>query len=109
MPNDDYILSVEFINKHDSDTDIANNLDKAVIIKNITFNNITSPKFVWAGIYKPEYPEPWATEQQNQNIVLLPQLPAHNYLSWNGKWTLTFSVPIFTWIHHIENLGWIYD
>lgn len=105
LPDNDYVLSVEFTNKHDSDTDIANNLDKAVIIENIVFNDISSPKFVWAGEYRPQYPEPWASEQQN----LSPVLTSHNYLSWNGKWTLTFSMPIFTWIHKIEDFGWIYD
>jgi hypothetical protein len=36
-------------------------------------------------------------------------LKNHTYLSWNGKWTLTFDVPVFTWIHRVQNLGWIYD
>jgi hypothetical protein len=101
----EYQLSVEFLNKLDSDTDIVNGVDKAVIIDQIIFNNIQSPKFVWAGVYRPVYPESWASQQQN----LEPLLKSHNYLGWNGKWTLTFSVPIFTWIHRTENLGWIYN
>lgn len=105
LESGEYDLSVEFINKLDSDTDIVNDIDKAVIIDLITFNNIQSPKFVWHGIYEPIYPEPWASQQQN----LEPRLTNHNYLGWNGKWTLTFTIPIFTWIHKIENLGKIYD
>jgi hypothetical protein len=101
----EYQLSVEFLNKLDSDTDIINNVDKAVIVDQIIFNGIQSPNFVWNGKYCPIYPEPWASEQQN----LEPLLKSHNYLSWNGKWTLTFSMPIFTWIHQTENLGWIYN
>lgn len=31
------------------------------------------------------------------------------YLGWNGLWVLEFELPIFTWIHKLENLGWIYD
>jgi hypothetical protein len=101
----EYQLSVEFLNKLDIDTDTVNNIDKAVIVDQITFNDIQSPNFVWAGEYCPKYPEPWASQQQN----LEPLLKSHNYLGWNGKWTLTFSVPIFTWIHQTENLGWIYN
>lgn len=104
-----YRLSLEFINKQDSDTDLEHNYDKAVIIDSIKFNNIRSERFVWQGIYQPKYPEPWASEQRSQGLVLDPQIKSQTYLGWNGKWTLTFSMPIFTWIHKTENLGWIYD
>jgi hypothetical protein len=101
-------LVVEFCNKKDTDTVPDQNLDKAVIIKNIAFFGISDPKFVWAGEYEPLYPEPWASQQREQGIELQPRLTGHNYLSWNGKWTLTFDVPVFTWIHKTQNLGWIY-
>ena len=65
---------------------------------------IQDPKFAWAGIYRPEYPEPWASEQTN----LATELSSHTYLGWNGTWRLTFGVPVFTWIHQVQNLGWIY-
>jgi hypothetical protein len=42
----EYQLSVEFLNKLDTDTDIVNNIDKAVIVDQITFNNIHNP--VWS-------------------------------------------------------------
>ena len=105
LPLGNYDLTVEFTNKSDSDTDTANNKDKVVVVEKIVFNSIESPRFIWNGVYQPCYPEPWASEQQN----LEPLLKSHNYLSWNGKWTLTFSVPIFTWIHSTEDLGWIYN
>jgi hypothetical protein len=101
-------LSVEFLNKQDSDTVPEQGLDKAVMIESVSFFGITDPKFVWAGIYTPNYPEPWATQQRSQGIVLAPQLKSHNYLSWNGKWALTFTMPVFTWVHKTQDLGWIY-
>ena len=101
-------LSVEFLNKQDSDTVPESGLDKAVIIENVSFFGISDPKFVWAGVYTPNYPEPWATQQQSQGVALKQHLTPHNYLSWNGKWTLTFTVPVFTWIHQTQDLGWIY-
>jgi hypothetical protein len=92
-------LNVELIEKQDQE---------AVIIDQISFFGITDPKFAWAGVYEPQYPEPWATEQRSQGQVLESQLCPHTYLGWPGKWTLTFSVPVFTWIHRTQNLGWIY-
>lgn len=31
-----------------------------------------------------------------------------SYLGWNGMWKFQFEIPIFTWIHKLEGLGWIY-
>jgi hypothetical protein len=101
-------LIVEFLNKQDIDTVPEQGLDKAVIVENVSFFGISDPKFVWAGVYTPNYPEPWATQQRSQDVVLKQHLTQHNYLSWNGKWRLTFTVPVFTWIHQTQDLGWIY-
>jgi hypothetical protein len=99
------ILSVELLNKTDADTIPDKGLDKAVIIESVNFFGIHDSRFVWAGEYQPNYPEPWYSEQ---TIKPAPLLKSHTYLSWNGKWTLTFEVPVFTWIHQMQNLGWIY-
>jgi len=101
-------LTIEFLNKTNQDTIPDQNLDKAVLIESVAFFGISDPRFVWAGIYEPNYPEPWATEQQNLGVVLHPQVTNCNYLSWNGTWTLTADVPVFTWIHKVQNLGWIF-
>lgn len=94
-----HTLEIEHVNKHPHDATTA------LIVKSIIFNDITSDKFVWQGVYTPDYPEPWASEQ----TLLAPELPANNYLGWNGVWRLTFTAPVFTWIHQVEDLGWIYD
>jgi hypothetical protein len=80
-----------------------------VRITSLAFNGIASAKFIWHGRYCPEYPEPWATEQQAQGLVLESEISNTDYLGWNGEWSLDFTVPVFTWIHKTENLGWIYD
>jgi hypothetical protein len=100
--NKSSVLTVELLNKTDADT--VDGLDKAVVIESVGFFGISDPKFVWAGEYRPEYPEPWASQQHG----LKPLLKSHTYLGWNGKWTLTFDVPVFTWIHKTQDLGWIY-
>jgi hypothetical protein len=81
---------------------------EAVIIEQVDFFGIADPKFAWAGVYEPKYPEPWAGQQRLQGVALKPHLNPHTYLGWPGKWTLTFDVPVFTWIHRTQNLGWIY-
>lgn len=106
LPKNDYQLSIELLNKQDIDTDVLTGADKAVIIERVTFNDIDDDRFVWAGEYRPQYPEPWYSEQ---SITPNPLLKNHTYLGWNGKWTLAFSLPIFTWIHKVQHLGWIYD
>ena len=82
---------------------------EAVIVESMSFFGIDDPRFVWAGVYSPVYPEPWHTEQKQQGKLWEAQLAGHTYLSWPGKWQLTFDVPVFTWIHKIQNLGWIYS
>lgn len=93
-------LNIELIDRQDQE---------AVIVESVSFFGINDARFAWAGVYKPKYPEPWATEQLSQGVVLKPQLCPHTYLSWPGKWTLTFEVPVFTWMHKVQNLGWIYN
>ena len=101
-------LVIEFLNKTNQDTIVESGLDKAVNIEKISFFGISDPKFIWSGVYVPIYPEPWASEQAKNGVVLKQHLTDQTYLAWNGKWTLTFNVPVFTWIHNIQNLGWIY-
>lgn len=105
--NFDYIsvnnssLIVEFLNKTNVDTIVDKNLDKAIIIEDISFFGISDPKFIWAGIYTPIYPEHLTTQPKTLTNV--------TYLGFSGQWKLDFTVPVFTWIHKIQDLGWIYD
>lgn len=99
-------LTIVFDNKTNQDTNISLGLDKAIFIKEIEFFGINDPRFVHAGIYYPKYPEPWASQQPSQPPETISPC---QYLGFNGKWTLTFSIPVFTWIHKIQDLGWIYD
>lgn len=92
-------LEVVFMNKPATDPDMA------AIIDSVEFFGISDPRFVWAGVYTPQYPEPWLSEQKQKPPE---QLPQQNYLGWNGRWRLDFSVPVFTWMHQTLNLGWIY-
>lgn len=94
-------LEIEHYGKKDTDTDVKTGADVAVVVEEIKVNGISSPRFVWAGIYRPDYP-PHLVDQPKE-------LKYSNYLGWNGVWSLDIGLPSFTWIHHIENLGWIYE
>jgi hypothetical protein len=93
-------LEIVFMNKPELDHDMA------VVIDQVEFFGVTDPKFVWAGVYTPKYPEPWHSQQ---SVKPPAELPQQNYMGWNGRWRLNFDVPVFTWIHQTLNLGWVYQ
>jgi hypothetical protein len=95
IASDNSNLVVEHYNKAAAD------VDTAVEIVNVGFFGITDPRFVWAGVYYPDYPEHYPDKTS--------PLPGHTYLGWNGVYRLEFSVPVFTWIHQVQNLGWMYQ
>jgi len=97
---DTVALTIEHFNKHDHD------IDTAVEITGISFYGISDPKFLWAGAYYPDYPKTWYSQQTEPPAECL---PGQTYLGWNGVYKLQFSVPIFTWIHQVQDLGWIYE
>lgn len=92
-------LTVEHFGKDGNDPETA------VEIIDISFFGISDPKFAWAGVYYPKYPEPWYSQQIPRPVD---SLPAQTYLGWNGIYRLEFSVPVFEWMHKTLNLGWIY-
>lgn len=96
-------LEIDFNNKNYQET--GQDQDMAVLIRRIEFFGISDPRFVWQGIYKPEYPQPWFGQQI---IPPAAQLSPHDYLGWNGRWRLDFDLPVFVWMHRVLALGWIY-
>jgi len=95
MPRGTVRFWLEFLNKKHDDTDLERGLDKAVKIMSICLNQISSPRFVWQGMYVPDH-----TKQH---------LMYHDYLGWNGIWFLDLDLPVFSWIHRVENLGITYE
>lgn len=99
----DHRLEIEMSDKPELDS------DQGLALSNLRFGRICDKLFVWQGVYRPTYPEPWATEQKDKGYELPPEIRNTDYLGWNGTWSLMFSCPVFTWIHRVQNLGWIYD
>lgn len=107
--DDTLVLSVEHWGKTSDDHNLMEDLDTAVIVDRIVLNGIESPRFIWQGLYTPHYDVDYIEDCKRRGVELEPVLKNCNYLGWNGTWKLEFSAPVFTWIHKIENLGWIYD
>jgi len=94
IATDQTVIKVHHVDKLDSDPTTA------VEIVSVSFFGITDPRFVWAGVYRPDYPA---------HLTGPSELPGQHYLGWNGIWQLEFSVPVFTWMHQKLNLGWLYQ
>jgi hypothetical protein len=92
---------ISYNNKNYNECILDQNLDMAVEIESVSFESITLDRFKWAGEYRPDYPSDYPDKQ--------PVIKSATYLGWNGKWELPFTTPIFTWIHQLENLGWLYE
>lgn len=101
----EHSIEILFYNKMPEDSMFP--VDKAVIIKSIVVEGLSTTK-ISQGIYYPEFPEPWATEQRLCGIDLFEKYRTSTYLGWNGKWVFNFSCPIYQWIHSTENLGFHY-
>lgn len=93
--SENFVLAVEHFGKPDLDPDTA------VEITDVKIFGISDPKFAWKGTYWPNYPEHLSGSNAS--------IPAQTYLSWNGVYKLSVSVPVFTWIHRTLDMGWIYD
>ena len=103
LENGDHCISFDFINKTNQDT--TDQEDLAVIIKDIKINGISDEKIFNHAIYRPQYPDPWFSQQSQQPNS---KLYGHRYLGWNGNWKLDFSVPSFKWLHQTMGFGWHY-
>lgn len=100
IATDQVCFTLEHFDKADTDPTTA------VEIVSIGFYGIEDPKFAWNGVYRPDYPQTWYAEQSMPPAEIL---PGQTYLGWNGVYSLTFDVPVFTWMHKTLNLGWIYQ
>ena len=89
----------EFANKTNDTPDMM------VVVDSVSVEGITTDRLKWSGTYTPNYPQPWADSQSSLDQILR----GATHLGWNGRWELAFTVPIFTWLHQKEHLGWIYS
>jgi len=76
--------------------------DQLLHIKNIEIDEIDLGNLVFEGIYRPDYPEPWATQQAEIGNELPKSIKNSPNLGHNGTWTFDFVSPFYMWL--LENL-----
>ena len=76
--------------------------DQLLHIKSIEIDEIDIGSLIYDGVYTPEYPEQWATQQAKAGNKLPKTIKNSPDLGHNGTWTFTFSSPFYMWL--LENL-----
>ena len=68
------------------------------IIKSIEIDEVDIGPLIYEGVYKPRYPEPWASEQIKKGTKLPESLKNSPDLGHNGVWAFTFESPFYMWL-----------
>jgi hypothetical protein len=76
--------------------------DQLLHIKSIDIDEIDISGLVYEGIYTPEYPEPWATQQRKAGLKLQESFKNVTSMGHDGKWSFKFESPFYMWL--LENL-----
>jgi len=76
--------------------------DQMLHIKDIEIDEIDIGALVYEGVYTPEYPEPWATQQREAGNELPKSFKNVIQMGHNGEWRFTFGSPFYMWL--LENL-----
>lgn len=76
--------------------------DQLLHIKGIEIDEIDIGALVYEGVYTPEYPEPWATQQREAGVELRESFKNVTQMGHDGKWQFQFSSPFYMWL--LENL-----
>ena len=76
--------------------------DQLLHIKGIEIDEIDIGALVYEGVYTPEYPEPWASQQREAGVELPESFKNVIRMGHNGKWSFKFTSPFYMWL--LENL-----
>tara|TARA_Y100000592_G_C5201371_1_gene190708 strand:+ start:6 stop:488 length:483 start_codon:yes stop_codon:yes gene_type:complete len=76
--------------------------DQLLHIKSIEIDQIEIGALVYEGVYTPQYPEPWASQQKAAGNDLPDSFTNVTIMGHNGSWKLGFTSPFYMWL--LENL-----
>jgi len=76
--------------------------DQLLNIKSIEIDEIDIGGLVYEGVYTPQYPEPWASQQKDAGFELQESFKNVTRMGHNGTWTFSFGSPFYMWL--LENL-----
>ena len=76
--------------------------DQSLHIKGMEIDEIDVGTLVYEGLYTPEYPEPWATQQREAGVELQESFKNVTSMGHDGTWRFKFESPFYMWL--LENL-----
>ncbi len=100
-----YNLIIDRLGKNTRQTIVEDNKivkDQLLHIKSIEIDEIDLGSLLFEGVYRPQYPEPWATQQREAGNSIPETLKNSVDLGHNGTWTFSFTSPFYMWL--LENL-----
>ena len=74
--------------------------DQLLNIKTISIDDIDLGSLIYEGVYTPNYPEPWATQQKKQGHELKSSFTNVTQMGHNGTCTFGFTSPFYMWLLH---------
>jgi len=102
----DYNLLIKRSNKTNNQTVVNEEgdilKDQLLHIKSIEIDEIELGALLYEGVYTPEYPEPWASQQRDSGNELPKTFKNVTQIGHNGEWRFTFESPFYQWL--LENL-----
>lgn len=72
--------------------------EQHLILNKVYADNIDLTKILDNAKYYPKYPEPWYSQQKEQNIDLPIYYTGSLLWGWNGVWKLEYNTPFYTWL-----------
>ena len=101
-----YELIIKRSNKDNNQTvvDVHGKIvkDQLLHIKDIEIDEVGIGGLIYEGVYTPEYPEPWATQQRESGNDLKDSFKNVTQMGHNGTWNFKFGSPFYMWL--LENL-----
>ena len=91
--------------KTDQETVLENDTiikDQLLNIKYVEIDEIDLGALLFEGVYTPEYPAPWATQQRDKGVSLPKSFKNVTQMGHNGVWAFKFTSPFYMWL--LENL-----
>ena len=76
--------------------------DQLLHSKSIEIDEIDIGALVYEGVYTPQYPEPWATQQRESGNELPKSFKNVTQIGHDGDWRFAFKSPFYVWL--LENL-----
>tara|TARA_R110000796_G_C14212196_1_gene393416 strand:+ start:29 stop:511 length:483 start_codon:yes stop_codon:yes gene_type:complete len=76
--------------------------DQLLHIKSMEIDEIDLGALVYEGLYTPDYPEPWASQQRQAGVELQESFKNVTCIGHNGTWQFKFNSPFYMWL--LENL-----